>query len=181
MKYLRTFGNFFAICSVIVLSSNAYAKGKSRPMSEMHGTCSEFKMNLKKELKAWQEPITQVKNGDSMHLEKKLDLSLVPSTQVQFLAPPAKKFPMKTQSHGGLFKFKVPEDGVYRVAAGTRVWFDVVDVNAKTLVDEVEFEMQSKCDKIFKVVTFNLKQNAEYALQVDSSANDSTLFLVSKE
>lgn len=164
---------------LMITSVAAHAAEMSRPMSEMHGGCKDFKLNLTNELKAWQEPAVkaqaEIPNG------KKAELALLKQEKVTFLKAPGKSFPVKGESFGGVFPFQVQKAGKYRISAGSKIWFDVVEVSTKKFVDASEFEMQTGCDKIFKTVVFELAANTKYALQLSSNAKPSAEFLITAE
>ncbi len=158
--------------------SSAWAREKSRPMSEMHGNCTAFKTDLARELILWREKATKVTDADLLPLEKKVSLPLTLHSRVAYLVQPEKKVSGKKKKYGGVFLFRVAKAGKYKVSAGAKLWFDVVDKTTGQWVDADEFEMQTGCDQILKVVTFTLKDQGLYALQVSGSASHGADFLV---
>ena len=165
---------------LVLVSNIALAQEKGRPMSEMRGDCSAFKMNLTQELALWKENGLRAKSGESLPVSKRLNLALSPTNAVKFITPPGKTFPVEGQTYAGVYSFETTEGGIYRVSAGAKVWFDVVHPSTKKPIDSSEFEMQTGCDQIFKVVTFELQPKTRYALQVSSSAQPGASFLISK-
>lgn len=108
-------------------------------------------------------------------------LALRPQGDVKFPAPPEKSFPVEGGANGGVSGFESPKSGRVRVAAGSKIWFDVVDRETKKPVEARAFEMQTGCDKIFKVVEFELRARRGYVLQVSSGGAKTAEFLITAE
>ncbi len=160
---------------------NAVANEKIRPMSQMHGTCLDYQLNLSQEFKLWKESPLNVSPSGNLPMKKHLRLLLDKQERFEFLVPPEKLFPVKGQSFGGVFYFQAPKGGRIRISAGSKVWTDVIDVNAKKTLGAVEFEMQTGCDRIFKAVIFELAEKTYYALQINGSAKPTVDFLITAE
>lgn len=157
-----------AIALLLVLSTLSPAESH-RPMSEMKGDCSQFALDLSAELRAWSEPVAKMQSGAEVPFSRRMRLSLAPAGKVEFIVKPAKEFKGGGASHGGVASFTANESGTWRVSLGSKVWLDLVDTEAKAAVPADHFEMQTKCDRIFKVVEFTLKKGQRYALQLSSS------------
>ena len=165
--------------SILFIVSAAVAE-TSRPMSEMHGDCSHYAVNLSKEIGLWSQQAVQVKSQvGAVPIAMKLELTLVNQKEVKYTVPPAKTFPTK-EPRGGIFSFEVPESGQYRVSAGSKIWYDVVDVAAKKIVQATSFEMQTQCKTIFKTVAYELVAGRKYQLQVSSSDAAVALMMVTQ-
>lgn len=161
----------FLVLNSALVSFVAQAE-TSRPMDEMHGDCRHFAVDLTKEFALWSQPGVATGAGvTNVPLAKKLSLSLVDQKSVKFMVPLAKTFPTR-KPRGGLFSFEVPASGSYRVSAGSKIWFDVVDVGAGKAVEASSFEMQTRCKTIFKTVAYELSAGRRYALQVSSGDTD---------
>lgn len=152
----------------------------SRPMDEMHGDCSSYRMNVRKELAAWPAPAQKPGALDALEIGKKLALPLSAQASVRYLLEPEKRFAPKGAAYGGVFRFRAPKTGDFLISAGSKVWFDVVDVEAKTRVASSEFEMQTGCERIFKAVAFPLVAGRAYAIQFNGSAAPSAVAMISE-
>ncbi len=168
---------------VITLATHLHAKEMSRPMKDMNGDCSNYKINLSKEFAEWDKAGLTVASSASevLPVGKKMNLQLAEKDQVKFLSEPEKVIPVKGKNHSGVFNLKIPKAGAYRVAAGSKLWFDLVDKESKQKVSSSAFEMQTKCDKILKVVTFNLQPDKDYLLQISGSNKEAVSLIISKE
>lgn len=173
---------YLAISSISLFT---FAEGQ-RPMAEMHGGCDNYKIDIKSELQAWKTtapaPPAAV-SGDTaptIDIGKKLNLALAKHDAVKFLLLPEKTFPARAgASFAGLVKVAVPKDGTYRISLGEKLWVDVVDAATSKRVIANQFEMQTECHQIFKVVDFPLKANKSYILQISSSRLPQAEVLVS--
>lgn len=163
---------------LFVFYFGAQAGEKHRPMDEMHGNCGQFKTDLSKELKLWKNPAS---SADQLTLERKAQLTLSKVEQVHFTVKPEKTYSGQGPLFAGVFQFKVPATGLYRISAGAKAWYDVVDSSAKKIIPADEFEMQTSCDQIFKTVLFHLDAEKSYQLQVNGSQGEKILFLLSKK
>lgn len=148
----------------------------SRPMSEMHGNCENFKSDVKRELALWKDKGLRVPSGESLRLGKKLHLPL--AKDASYLVKPGKTFSVKGESFGGVFALRRVSGSKLRVSAGSKVWFDLVDVKGKARVPATEFEMQTDCDRVFKTVLFDVEPGKQYALQVSSAPQGAATFVV---
>ena len=157
----------FAFCA-----SLAAAAEKSRPMAEMHGGCENYKANIKLPLELWGKPAEQVAASakSPLALNKRVSLELLAQSAVSFVQKPGKEFPIKGKRFAGLFSVRAEKDGFLNVASGSRVWFDLIGGSSKKIVDASEFEMQTGCDKIAKIVRFPVVAKTDYIFQVSSSA-----------
>tara|TARA_R110000868_G_scaffold280566_1_gene540753 strand:+ start:5030 stop:5572 length:543 start_codon:yes stop_codon:yes gene_type:complete len=171
MKHLMIMVAFTA-----AMTCGAGAEETHRPMTEMHGDCSNFAMDLTHEFKIWNSTgrtekasVGAVDGTSILSTEAKYELALLPHSSVKFVVSPVKDRG-GPDKFSGLVRFEVPKDGVYRVAASNGLWFDIVD--GTKLVSESHFEMQTACDSIFKVVEFPLRAGVVYWLQLNGSISD---------
>ncbi len=165
------------------LSVAAVASEKSRPMSEMHGDCSAYKTDLSREFSIWKENavVIPAKSLIALQYSKKISLSLSKKGEVAFIFPPEKSFPINGPSFGGVFQLTSPKNGKLRISSESKVWFDLVDNEKKEIVQSSEFEMQTGCDKIFKAVTFQVREKSSYSLQVSSASEPNAIFIFSMD
>jgi hypothetical protein len=175
---------FWAISYAFVAGSIALAQPTSRPMSEMHGKCSDFAWDVQNELKLWGDtPVALTAaplaaKASEAPKGKKIQLELGSERLMRLLVQPARPTPPEMSSFGGFVAFEVPRDGDYRVSAGSRLWFEVVPAGKSKAVESPGFEMQTGCEKIIKVVLYPLKAKTRYLLQVTGSAVSNAAFLI---
>lgn len=173
--------NILALSLALFIAKASHAAmEKSRPMSEMHGDCANYQMDLKKELELWEKEARPVASAKSIPLGQRLDLRLTEQSKVSFTVKPEKASPPKEKTFAGVFKVRPDFDGTLRAAAGGKLWFDLVDAGAKAAVPSAAFEMQTKCAKILKVVEFPVRKGVEYALQISGSKSESAAFLLTR-
>lgn len=166
-------------------------KNASRPMAEMEGGCENFKMPLADQLANWDKKEIRIqgaqddKSTTELPSNRKVSLSLYPQKKVMLSVKPEKE-PAKGQTvYAGLAAMEVKSDGLYRIAMGSKVWLDLIEVEAGEenstgkIVPASTFEMQTGCAKIFKAVEYNLKTGRKYLLQVSASPAQSVQVLTS--
>ncbi len=171
---------WITIATIALLPGLSTAEEKSRPMSEMHGNCSNYKTDLKQAFKIWNEPSVMISSAESKNLPfaKRLSLKLTKDSQLKFVHQPEKSFPVSGERYGGIFKFRSSTSRTIQVMAGSKLWFDVIDASSKKPLASSEFEMQTGCHTIFKTVSFPVDTNTEYFLQVSSSSKNTSDFLI---
>lgn len=171
------------ICvAIMLLLAFGWARAEmTRPMDEMHGDCSHFAVNLKREFRLWAESSSTIVSADTemLPVSKKISLLLRDQATLHFAADPAKVFPTE-RPHGGIFEFDAKSSGQYRVSVGSKIWFDVVDAGSKEIVMATSFEMQTQCKAIFKTVAYDLRAGHKYYIQVSSSPYDRVDMLVTR-
>lgn len=158
------------------LSSALAADSQHRPFSEMNGDCKNFSTPLQPEFTLWNNKATNLnatdniaKNEPVLTANSKTSIKLYPQDQVTLATAPEKIFINHSATYAGLVALKVPTDGIYRISAGEKVWFDLINANTRKRVESTQFEMQTRCNKIFKTVTFALQADKTYYLQISSS------------
>lgn len=177
---------------LISLSAAIHANepSSSRPMAEMEGGCENFAMPLKTEMALWEKSELRVQGAQddrsttTLPSGKKINLGLYPQKKVNLPVKPEKDFtPKGDLAFAGLATMEVKNDGLYRVALGSKVWLDLieasVDDSSAKIVSPVKFEMQTGCKKIFKAVEYNLKGGKKYFLQISSSREPTIQVLTS--
>ncbi len=169
------------IIGLLLMASSTLGAEKSRPMDQMHGDCGEYETPIQEELSAWDRGTTKISANDAQPLPllKRVSLALNESEQVKFLQKPEKTFPVTGKSYAGIFTLSPGKKGNLRIAAGAKLWFDLVDKGSSKVIEAAEFEMQTGCSKIFKVVTFPVEGGRGYALQVSSSKTPQAEFIFS--
>ena len=142
--------------------------------AEMHGDCGAFKTNIQQELKVWNAVGIPLKAERRPKLPSgtKLQLTLQPQSALTFPVPPSRQPGGKGPAFGGVFTFKPVTNGAHQVALGKRAWLDVVDADTNKIVESEAFDMQTKCDKMVKVITYNLAAGKDYWFQINSSPTE---------
>lgn len=175
---------FVILFNIIVLLpvQGAFAE-QSRPMGEMHGGCANYKMDLAREFKIWNEPVEKIPFSFKKEIPwaKKIELELKNQSEVNLVLKPEKSFRDENESYAGVFKLKSRESLHLIVGAGSKVWFDVIDQVTMKPLAAVEFEMQTGCEKVFKAVKFTIDKNRGYLLQVSSSKTPRQEFVITDE
>ena len=143
-----------------------------RPMSEMHGDCDQYALDLTAEFEAWAGPRqdttaqTKPENAVVLSFGKKTLISLSPMADITFPAPPPEGKQGFEGSFGGILKVTAQEKGGYRFCLSGKAWLDVVDPTTGAPLKSRMFEMQTQCKRIFKVVVFDLEPNRAYLVQL---------------
>jgi hypothetical protein len=154
-----------------------------RAFEQMRGTCSDFQWNLAREFSLWTgAPLaataaTKAADAPAVLLERRHDVALVPTAGVIFAQPP-QQLRGEPGRYSGIVRFSVPADGRYRVSAGNSLWYDVVA--GDRLVESAAFEMQTRCDTIFKSVVFDLTAGTPLLLQFNGSPTEVVGVLITR-
>ena len=144
-----------------------------RAFEQMRGTCSDFQWNLAREFSLWTgaplavSAATKAANAPAVLLERRHDVALAPTAGVTFAQPP-QQVRGEPGRYSGIVRFSVPADGRYRVSAGDR------------LVESAAFEMQTRCDTIFKSVVFDLTAGTPLLLQFNGSPTEVVGVLITR-
>ena len=143
----------------LAIAALAVPAARAEQAGGMAGGCEDYSWDMRREMAAWDEPglpleaLADASTAASpVPLDRKIELTLHPLAKTRFAAPPERT---PAAGYAGLVPFSVPADGVYRIAAGSRVWLDVVE-GAKP-VASAKFEGRAGCAKVHKVVAFALK------------------------
>jgi hypothetical protein len=138
--------------------------------------CADFKWDVTQERGLFAGTATPLpagadpKSAPDMLLSHLYALKLMPQDQVTFAATPGKKTP-SAGSNAGVFTFKLPASGSYRVAIDMPFWIDVVSNGA--LVAAKDFQGQHGCSAPHKIVEFDLIGTRPFFLQLSNAAADS--------
>ena len=139
-------------------------------------SCVDFKWDVAQERGLFAGTATPLaagadpKSAPVMLLNRLYALKLIPQDQVTFAATPGKKTP-SAGSNAGVFTFKLPLSGSYRVAIDMPFWIDVVSSGA--LIAAKDFQGQHGCSAPHKIVEFELVGTRPFFLQLSNAAADS--------
>jgi hypothetical protein len=175
----------FLFCIVIPLL-NACSTQEKRAMSEMRGDCGSYQWDMRNEFAIADSeavPTTVFGSADPaavpVPLNRKLAISLFPTSEVRFVVEPEKRG-KKTDEFAGLAKVRVDQDGTYRFSTVIPYWVEIVSSDGKRIKSN-KFEMQSQCKKVFKSAAFPLKANVDYWLQMSASRAKDTAIIITRE
>ncbi len=149
---------------------------QQRPMDQMQGDCSNFAWDLADEFRLWATGATRVvasvtgAGGPALESAKKYDVVLSAQNEVKFAMPPEQDRG-GAGKHAGVVAFSPSEDALYRISASNASWIDVTTPNS--IVASRAFEMQTKCQSIFKSVAYELKKGTPLILQINGSSTQS--------
>ncbi len=170
----------------LAASFAACTSQEKRSMDAMRGDCGAYEWDMRNELAiADGEAIAaQVfSNADGaatpVSLDRKLAVSLYPTSEVRFVVEPEKRG-KKAEEFAGLAKVRVDQEGTYRFSTVIPYWVEIVAADGKRIKSN-KFEMQSQCKKVFKSAAFPLKANTDYWLQMSASRSKETAIIITKE
>jgi hypothetical protein len=109
-----------------------------------------------------------IERAPAMTMERLYELTLVAQGKVHFAAAPGKS-ELHQDAYGGLVRFRVPKDGLYRVSLDQPIWVDAVA--GGTIVPSKDFRGQRGCSAPHKVVEFALSANQDLLLQFSNAAS----------
>ena len=172
--------------ALIAASMIACSSQQKNSMSEMAGDCGDYQWNMQRELaiadgEAIPAPVYIEPNDAAapLELDRKLGLALFPTNDVRFIVEPERRG-KKADEFAGIAKVRVPQNGTYRFSTMIPYWVEIVTADGKR-VKSNKFEMQSKCEKVFKSAAFPLTANTEYWLQMSASRAKDTAIIITKE
>lgn len=172
--------------ALIAASIIACSSQQKRPMNEMAGDCGDYQWHMQRELALADgeafPALVYLEADDTaapLELNRKLAVRLFPTNAVRFVVEPEKRG-KKAEDFAGIAKVRVPQDGTYRFSTVIPYWVEIVTLDGKR-VKSNKFEMQSKCEKVFKSAAFPLKANTDYWLQMSASRAKETAIIITKE
>ena len=170
----------------LATSFAACTSQEKRSMDAMRGDCADYEWDMRKEFViADGETITSkvFSSADSeatpVSLNKKLAVSLYPTSDVRFVVEPEKRG-KKADEFAGLARVRVDQAGTYRFSTVIPYWVEIVSSDGKRIKSN-KFEMQSQCKKVFKSAAFPLQADTDYWLQMSASRDQNTAIIITKE
>jgi hypothetical protein len=176
----RFFAAFAVSASLSLLSAiPAHAQDAPKPamkegggMREGNGGCDSFTWDVSHELDVLGKPAKSITSGTDgkkpvrMELDQHYAVKLLPQGTVKFAVKPGKP-QLDDGAQAGVFSFHTPKAGKYRVSITTSHWLDLVD-GALVVVSQ-DFQGQRGCEKVHKIVQFELSGNKDFALQLSGN------------
>ena len=145
--------------------------------------CAHFKWDVSHELtvmKQAPQALAAATKRDSkvplLKLDKLYELKFSPQAAVMYSAKPA-KLTLNNSAQGGLVRFRVDRDGLYRISISSGHWIDVVD-DGDHLVNSKDFQGSHDCQRPHKIVEFALPAGKGFILQFSGSADPSVLMAI---
>lgn len=166
---------FAASLSLSLLSAiPAHAQDAAQPAAKeggaaMSGGCDSFTWDVSHELGVLGQLAKAITAGTDgkkpvrLELDQRYSVKLVPQGTVHFAVKPGKPM-LDDGAQAGVFSFHTPKAGRYRVSITTGHWLDVVD--SGRLVVSSDFQGQRGCEKVHKIVQFELSGNKDFVLQL---------------
>ena len=168
------------LCLAVLAQSEPVMAQASRPIDEMRGECSQYALDVRKELAAMEgtpKKLTALTGRGIAPAMSPIGQSLLVVLhhidKIVLAATPKHSSP-----YAGLLAFSVPTDGLYRISAGSAVWIEVMD--SRTRQEPTQFEMQTGCTTLFKTIQYRLKKGATCWLELSGSTLTATTFLSSE-
>lgn len=171
---------FFALaCSPLLLLA-----GPSLAQEHDHAAPScDAPGELPVSLESWRNSVPLQAAGDRKALRgaqispgQAAAVTLLPTPRVAYAVRPEK--PGGTVSYGGMMRFAVAEEGVWRVALGSAAWVDVV-AGGKAL-RSVAHGHGPDCTGIRKMVDYRLSPGT-YTLQLAANGTETVTVLVARQ
>jgi hypothetical protein len=175
---MKPFAAAFALAASLSLLSAipAHAQGARERVAkgeaaahEGVGGCDSFTWDVSHELDVLGKPAKAVTAGTDgkkplrLELDQHYSVKLAPQSTVRFAARPAKSMP-DGAAQAGVFSFHAPKAGRYRISITTDHWLDVID--GGLVVVSSDFQRQRACEKVQKIVQFELSGNKDFVLQL---------------
>jgi hypothetical protein len=166
----------FAVAASLSLLGGAPVHAQDAPKAAanadeepaMPGGCDAFTWDVSHELDVLDKPAKAVvastdgKKPTHLELDQHYSVKLAPQDSVKFTAKPGKPSPV-AGAQAGVLSFHAQKAGRYRVSITTSHWFDLVD--GGLFVVSSDFQAQRGCEKVHKIVQFELSGNRDFVLQ----------------
>jgi hypothetical protein len=171
---MNRFVALIAVSSLVGALAPAHAQdGGGKPSgvqaAATDAACASFTWDVSHELEVLSQPAislnagSDTKNIAHIDLDKRYAVKLVPQGNVKFVAKVGKPA-LDDGAQGGLVSFRTQKAGRYRVSITTGHWLDVVD--GQNLVVSRDFQGQRGCEKVHKIVEFELTNDHDFVLQL---------------
>jgi hypothetical protein len=135
----------------------------------MSGGCDAFTWDVSHELDVLGKPAKAITAGTDgkkpvrLELDQRYSVKLVPQGTVHFAVKPGKPV-VEDGAQAGVLSFHTPKAGRYRISITTAHWLDVID--GGLVVVSSDFQGQRGCEKVHKVVQYELSGNKDFVLQL---------------
>ena len=167
----------FGLC-VVALAQGSMTEDvaqASRPIDEMRGIWADYALDVRKELATMKgiprilTALTECGAAPPMSpIGQSLLVTLYHIDQLTLAATPKHSGP-----YAGLLTFSVPTDGRDRISAGSAVWIEVVDGQARA--EPTQFEMQTGCATLFRTIQYRLTKGVRDWLELPGSTSTATI------
>jgi hypothetical protein len=151
-------------------STAAAALEASRPIEEMRGGCDHYALDVDTELAAMTSVPRKLTalagRGPAPAIGpawQPLTIRLQQADQVALAHTPKRPGP-----NAGLVALSVPDDGVYRVSVDSAAWIEIVHDDER--VEPIQFEMQTGCPTLFKIIRYRLTRGGDYWLELSAGS-----------
>lgn len=177
---------FVTVVPVLALALGSFALGSSVALAQEGGGekmvggktgCDAFTWDVSHELAVLAQPAQAITASRDEAKPVKIDLDkhytfkLAPQGDVKYAAKVGKPT-LADGAQGGLATVHVTTPGRYRVSITTGHWLDLVD--GTNLVVSRDFQGQRGCEKVHKIVEFELAGDRDFVLQL-SGGTDATV------
>lgn len=166
---------------VWVLASSPSVAAMPASAAEADG-CAHFAWDVSHELAVLKQAPETVTAGAKpgalspvLQIDKPYQLKLVGQGTVTYAAKPAKPT-LNDSAQGGLVRFKVDKAGLYRISITSGHWIDVVD--GSDFVKSKDFTGSRGCERVHKIVEFDLPAGREFTLQFSGSTDAEVLMAI---
>jgi hypothetical protein len=145
------------------------------------GGCAAFTWDVSKELSVLDQPAASIDAGKSAtaapraQLDHHYTVALAPQNDVKLAAKPGKPM-LADGARAGLVAFHTTKAGAYRVAITSGHWIDVVD--GTNVIASRDFQGQRGCEKVHKIVEFDLPADRDLLLQFSGATTESVGFAI---
>lgn len=175
-----------ALLALMALAPGGGAMAQDRPVAKEGVSCAATPTALPRDLSGWTRRVPLLAGRDAASAARlepgvAVDGTLSPTPEVRYALRPEK--PGGSVSFGGIFAFRVPEAGRYRVALGSAAWIDVVEAGAigkdGSGFASIGHGHGPDCSGIRKMVDFGLEPG-DYVLQIAANASVALPLLVTR-
>ena len=148
--------------------------------------CTQLSTGLRAVVAAMDRPGSKIdalrKLENSLAVEPgiyKLEATLRPLLEVALVGKERKPSQNAENLFGGFVRLTVPKDGVYRISTDSTLWIEVLDKG--TPVERVKIGPRVHCGRIHKSLTFRLKQEGAYWIELSESKRADVGLLITEE
>lgn len=177
--------SFILIALLLALPAAAQTHDpRGRPMHDMQGDCANYRTDLAREQTLWRTPKAVLHAGAggteataAMLPDRPTLVRLLPRDQVRFVVPPSENRGGPDR-FAGILRIAALPPGQWRVSASGGLWLDLATATA--LLESPSFEMQTRCEPIFKTVAFQVPGGVPLFLQLNGSRSQTVEVLLTR-
>lgn len=175
----------FILCLLLIpMAAVAQMDHSHSPMSAED--CANLSLELRAVVTAMNRPGSRIdalpkpESGEAVEPGiHKLEVALRPLSEVALWGQETKPKQSRENRFGGFVRLTVPKDGAYRISTDSTIWIEVVE--GETPIERVKTAPRLHCERIHKSLTFPLRREGSYWIELSGSTRSDVPLLITGE